>query len=120
MFDICLSLQQTVEQEKWIMCNTCYEIETAACNLIPKMLPVGPLIDFSSSQDIAGAGSFWSEDTKLFVGLDENHKQRSSSVCKINNGRPRESVGSSFSCLFHVTLVVKSEPRGPTVEYLPC
>ncbi|GAA0147047.1 glycosyltransferase [Lithospermum erythrorhizon] len=71
MFDICLSLQQTVEQEKWIMCNTCYEIETAACNLIPKMLPVGPLIDFSSSQDIAGAGSFWSEDTSCFSWLDE-------------------------------------------------
>ncbi|GAA0138853.1 glycosyltransferase [Lithospermum erythrorhizon] len=71
IFDICLSLQKTVDHEKWIICNTCYEIETPACNLIPKMLPIGPLITRDCYEESAGAGSFWPEDTSSLRWLDK-------------------------------------------------
>ncbi|KAH6830440.1 hypothetical protein C2S53_007912 [Perilla frutescens var. hirtella] len=48
----------------WLLCNTFDELESSACDLNPKLLPIGPLLNNSSS-------SFYVEDTSCLSWLDE-------------------------------------------------
>ncbi|XP_065849142.1 UDP-glycosyltransferase 83A1-like [Euphorbia lathyris] len=52
-----------------ILANSFYELETAACNLIPNILPIGPL--FSRYFLGAFAGNMWAEDSSCLSWLDQ-------------------------------------------------
>ena len=62
----------------WWLCNTAYDIESPAFTLLPKLLPIGPLMvnQSNSCGDIAGS-HLWSEDFSCLSWLDQ---QKSGSV----------------------------------------
>ncbi|EOY22033.1 UDP-Glycosyltransferase superfamily protein [Theobroma cacao] len=65
----------------WILCNSVYELDSAALKLIPNILPVGPLL--ASNYLGTFAGNFWPEDSTCIEWLD---KQTSSSVIYVAFG----------------------------------
>lgn len=50
-----------------LLCNTVYDLESSACDLIPKLLPIGPSLNASR----ANSSSFYVEDTSCLTWLDE-------------------------------------------------
>ncbi|KAL2528762.1 UDP-glycosyltransferase 83A1 [Forsythia ovata] len=71
VFECFVDAAKTAHHAKWLLCNTFYEIESSACNLITNFLPVGPLLSTNKSKTSAIGGSFWPEDTTCFSWLDE-------------------------------------------------
>ena len=53
----------------WLLCNSFYELEPPACNLIPGIIPVGPLL--LGNQLGSHARSFWSQDSTCLTWLDK-------------------------------------------------
>lgn len=53
---------------KWLLSNTCYELEPAACELHPNFLPVGPLHLIEKS--CSGPSNFYPEDASCLTWLD--------------------------------------------------
>ncbi|KAG9154785.1 hypothetical protein Leryth_014276 [Lithospermum erythrorhizon] len=82
-FECCETSQQAIRQVKWRISNTFYEIEPAACDLIPGILPIGPLIEADAPRTSATAGSFMLEDLSCLNWLD---KQSSESVVYVSFG----------------------------------
>nr|QSM19620.1 glycosyltransferase [Arnebia euchroma] len=71
LFGLCKTVQETAESAEWIVFNSSKEFEPAACDLNPRCLPVGPLIESEDSKRTSGAaGSFWLEDTSCMDWLD--------------------------------------------------
>lgn len=54
-------------QPSRLLCNTFYELESSACDLIPKLLPIGPLLNTSMANSI----SLYIEDISCLRWLDE-------------------------------------------------
>ncbi|KAL2528687.1 UDP-glycosyltransferase 83A1 [Forsythia ovata] len=71
VFECFMDAAKTAHHAKWLLCNTFYEIESSACNLIPNLLPVGPFLSTNKSKSSSIGGSFWQEDTTCFSWLDE-------------------------------------------------
>ncbi|KAL2482387.1 UDP-glycosyltransferase 83A1 [Forsythia ovata] len=83
VFECCQNTQQAVHQHaKWLLCNTFYELESSACNLIPNFCPVGPL-HCSNSKSPTSGGSILVEDTTCLSWLD---KQKIGSVIYVSFG----------------------------------
>ncbi|CAA2985945.1 Hypothetical predicted protein [Olea europaea subsp. europaea] len=80
VFECCQTAQQALHQAKWLICNTFYELESSACNLIPNICPVGPLLSSNSSSN---GGSIWAEDRTCLNWLD---KQQIGSVVYVSFG----------------------------------
>ncbi|WCJ35865.1 UDP-Glycosyltransferase superfamily protein [Euphorbia peplus] len=63
------NILQDVKCCKTILANTCLQLETAACNMMPNVLPIGPL--FSRDVSGASAGNMWAEDSSCLSWLDQ-------------------------------------------------
>lgn len=84
MLQCCLSGEKSVKSlSNWILCNTCYELESSACDLNPKFLPIGPLLNTNISKSRAKPSSFYVEDTSCLSWLDE---KEASSVIYVSFG----------------------------------
>ncbi|XP_044468881.1 UDP-glycosyltransferase 83A1-like [Mangifera indica] len=53
----------------YLICNTTYELETEAFNVVPKIIPIGPLL--ASNREGNSAGHFWPEDSSCLAWLDQ-------------------------------------------------
>ncbi|KAJ0100326.1 hypothetical protein Patl1_21703 [Pistacia atlantica] len=53
----------------YLICNTTYDLEPEAFNLVPKILPIGPLL--ASNRQGNSAGYFWPEDSSCLKWLDQ-------------------------------------------------
>ncbi|KAK1438921.1 hypothetical protein QVD17_04734 [Tagetes erecta] len=63
---------QAVEASRlteWFLCNSSLDLEVAAFNLYPKLLPIGPLLASNRLGD--QVGHFWQEDPTCLAWLDE-------------------------------------------------
>ncbi|XP_065849362.1 UDP-glycosyltransferase 83A1-like [Euphorbia lathyris] len=67
---------QTLNNSDWILVNSFYELEQSSYNLIPKALPVGPLITTTINSD-PFPGNIWNEDSTCLNWL---HQQPKNSV----------------------------------------
>ncbi|XVF08955.1 hypothetical protein REPUB_Repub07fG0049000 [Reevesia pubescens] len=65
----------------WMLCNSIYELDSAALQLIPNILPIGPLL--ASNHLGTFAGNLWPEDSTCLEWLD---KQTSGSVIYVAFG----------------------------------
>ncbi|XVF50002.1 hypothetical protein PTKIN_Ptkin04bG0060700 [Pterospermum kingtungense] len=65
----------------WILCNSVYELDSAALQLVPNILPVGPLLESSHLDTFTG--NLWPEDSTCLEWLD---KQTSGSVIYVAFG----------------------------------
>lgn len=66
-FECCLTVKETAENVDLLLCNTFYELDIFASNLIPKMMPIGPL---QIERNSPSSGNFWVEDTSCLSWLD--------------------------------------------------
>ncbi|KAE8697485.1 UDP-glycosyltransferase 83A1-like [Hibiscus syriacus] len=60
---------KAVESVDWVLCNSSLELEPEGFNLVPQILPIGPL----SAVDRLGnlSGNFWPEDPTCLQWLDQ-------------------------------------------------
>ncbi|KAH6820618.1 hypothetical protein C2S53_014420 [Perilla frutescens var. hirtella] len=65
----CVKSHEAANKAKWILCNTCYELEPAACDLHPNFLPIGPLHLWDKS--CSNPSNFYPEDASCFSWLDD-------------------------------------------------
>ncbi|XP_022773753.1 UDP-glycosyltransferase 83A1-like [Durio zibethinus] len=60
---------KAVETADWVLCNSSLDLEPGGFNLVPKVLPIGPL---SASNRLGNlSGNFWPEDTTCLQWLDQ-------------------------------------------------
>ncbi|KAJ0098834.1 hypothetical protein Patl1_21715 [Pistacia atlantica] len=57
----------------WLLCNSAYDLEPAAFDFDPKIIPIGPLSVSNQLGD--SVGSFWSEDLTYLNWLDRQPPQ---------------------------------------------
>ncbi|KAG4174586.1 hypothetical protein ERO13_A11G130600v2 [Gossypium hirsutum] len=69
MFDFLRLNNKAVETADWILCNSSLELEPEACNLVPKVLPIGPLSAANRFGNLSG--NFWSEDPTCLQWLNQ-------------------------------------------------
>ncbi|KAH6761003.1 hypothetical protein C2S51_017952 [Perilla frutescens var. frutescens] len=69
MFFECVKEYKAADKAKWLLCNTYYELEPAACDLYPNFLPVGPLHQ-PESKSCSNLGSFLPADASCLSWLD--------------------------------------------------
>ncbi|KAL6318655.1 hypothetical protein AAG906_001128 [Vitis piasezkii] len=81
VFRIYLTSIQIMDSSKWLLCNCVYELDSSACDLIPNLLPIGPLL--ASSDPGHYAANFWPEDSTCIGWLD---KQPAGSVIYVAFG----------------------------------
>nr|AYC63480.1 UDP-glycosyltransferase [Scoparia dulcis] len=67
-FDCALRIEKTINRIKWLLGNTFYQLEPAACDLNPNFLPIGPLLEMNRSKS---SSSIHPEDTSCLSWLDE-------------------------------------------------
>ncbi|KAJ0100332.1 hypothetical protein Patl1_21705 [Pistacia atlantica] len=53
----------------YLICNTTYDLEPEAFNLVPNIFPIGPLL--ASNRQGNSAGYFWPEDSSCLKWLDQ-------------------------------------------------
>ncbi|KAH6804349.1 hypothetical protein C2S51_032596 [Perilla frutescens var. frutescens] len=58
---------KSANKTKWVLCNSCYELEPAACDSRPNFLPIGPL----NLRDKSCSGNFQPEDASCIRWLDD-------------------------------------------------
>ncbi|XVE54714.1 hypothetical protein DITRI_Ditri03aG0104000 [Diplodiscus trichospermus] len=81
VFEFCSFVSKYAKFHDWILCNSNHELEPAALQLIPNILPVGPLL--SSNYLSTFVGNLWPEDPTCLEWLD---KQPSGSVIYVAFG----------------------------------
>ena len=69
VFRIYLTSIQFMNSSKRLLCNCVYELDSSACDLIPNLLPIGPLP--ASSDPGHYAANFWPEDSTCIGWLDK-------------------------------------------------
>ncbi|KAF8389725.1 hypothetical protein HHK36_024244 [Tetracentron sinense] len=71
--EMALSLSLTnnhaVKVSNWVLCNSFYELDPLLHDLIPNLLPIGPLL--SSNRLEQPSGSFWPEDSTCLSWLNK-------------------------------------------------
>nr|XP_023928110.1 UDP-glycosyltransferase 83A1-like [Quercus suber] len=67
--DTIVGVNYYVKQCNWLLCNSFYELDSPACDLIPGIIPVAPLL--LGNQSGSHAGSFWPQDSICLSWLDE-------------------------------------------------
>uniref|UniRef100_A0A2N9HAQ7 Glycosyltransferase n=1 Tax=Fagus sylvatica TaxID=28930 RepID=A0A2N9HAQ7_FAGSY len=68
LFEFCFRVHHSVRLCNWLLCNSFYELDSSACDLIPGIIPVGPLLQ-SGNQ----AGSLCPEDSTCLSWLDKQN-----------------------------------------------
>ncbi|XP_022737716.1 UDP-glycosyltransferase 83A1-like [Durio zibethinus] len=76
VFEFCYFVSKYAKFHDWIVCNSNYELESAALQLIPNILPIGPLLS-GNHLTTTFVGNLWPEDSTCLEWLD---KQSSASV----------------------------------------
>ncbi|XP_051137510.1 UDP-glycosyltransferase 83A1-like [Andrographis paniculata] len=66
-FECSVRAEKAAREAKWLLTNTCYEIEPSACDLCPNVLPIGPLLD---SDRIKSSANFHPADEVCLSWLD--------------------------------------------------
>ncbi|KAH6825053.1 hypothetical protein C2S53_014047 [Perilla frutescens var. hirtella] len=72
IFFECLISNQVAYKAKWVLWNSCYDLEPAACDLHPNFLPVGPLHLHDTNMEKSGSDSsnFYAADVSCLSWLD--------------------------------------------------
>ena len=72
IFEYTQKVYAAAKTTDWWLCNTAYDIESAALSLLPKLFPIGPLTanHTTSPGDIVGS-QFWAEDNSCLSWLDQ-------------------------------------------------
>ncbi|XP_071701631.1 UDP-glycosyltransferase 83A1-like [Rutidosis leptorrhynchoides] len=68
-FEVVVEAEEASRMTEWFICNSTTEIEPAAFNLYPQLLPIGPLL--ASNRLADQAGHFWQEDYTCLTWLDQ-------------------------------------------------
>ncbi|KAH6828425.1 hypothetical protein C2S53_013826 [Perilla frutescens var. hirtella] len=55
---------------KWILTNNFYDVESSACNFIPNLLPIGPLLEDNASKSSVNSYNFHADDVSCLSWLD--------------------------------------------------
>jgi len=69
LFEYCTFRVNHFKLCNWLLCNSFYELDPPACDLIPGIIPVGPLL--LGNQLGSHAGSFWPQDSTCLTWLDK-------------------------------------------------
>ncbi|KAF6165130.1 hypothetical protein GIB67_000714 [Kingdonia uniflora] len=69
IFQIIVDDNKTLKSVNWHICNSSYGLEPAAFELLPQILPIGPLLKNSRLEQ--PAGHFWQEDITCLNWLDQ-------------------------------------------------
>ncbi|XP_034673673.1 UDP-glycosyltransferase 83A1-like [Vitis riparia] len=81
IFRTLLIIIQKMDFSRWLLSNSVYELDSSACELIPNILSIGPLL---ASHHLGHfAGNFWPEDSTCIGWLD---KQPAGSVIYVAFG----------------------------------
>ncbi|KAK4435429.1 UDP-glycosyltransferase 83A1 [Sesamum alatum] len=70
-FECSLTIEKTIIQAKWLLSSTCYDLESAACDLIPGLLPIGPLLETKNPKSLSNSCNFHPEDASCLRWLDD-------------------------------------------------
>ncbi|KAH6812398.1 hypothetical protein C2S51_026160 [Perilla frutescens var. frutescens] len=65
----CMKSYQDANKAKWVLWNSCYELEPSACDLLPNFLPIGPL--HLREKSCSDSSNFYPEDTSCLSWLDD-------------------------------------------------
>ena len=68
-FGGCSAVAQNLKISNWILCNSFYELDPPACDLIPNILTIGPLLGRDHLEH--SAVNFWPEDSTCLGWLDK-------------------------------------------------
>ncbi|XP_071704043.1 UDP-glycosyltransferase 83A1-like [Rutidosis leptorrhynchoides] len=68
-FQMLKEAEEASNMSNWFICNSAIELEPAAFNLYPQLLPIGPLL--ASNRLGNQAGHFWQEDPSCLTWLDQ-------------------------------------------------
>ncbi|XP_044485652.1 UDP-glycosyltransferase 83A1-like [Mangifera indica] len=66
--EITCAVFETVRISNWVLSNSIYELDSSNCDLVPKILPIGPLLASNHSGNLAG--SLMLEDSTCLRWLD--------------------------------------------------
>ncbi|GFZ19246.1 UDP-Glycosyltransferase superfamily protein [Actinidia rufa] len=69
IFNFVVRNAKSVEVADWLICNSARELEPAAFELFPNILPIGPLL--ASNRLGSSSGNFWPEDSTCLEWLDQ-------------------------------------------------
>ena len=69
LFEYCTFRLNHFKICNWLLCNSFYELDPPACDLIPGIIPVGPLL--LGNQLGSHARSFWPQDSTCLTWLDK-------------------------------------------------
>ena len=64
-------MNHSVKLCNWLLCNSFYELDSLALNLVPGIIPVGPLL--SGNQLGYQIGTFWPDDSTCLSWFDKQH-----------------------------------------------
>ncbi|KAL5749116.1 hypothetical protein ACOSP7_023719 [Xanthoceras sorbifolium] len=140
IFEYASATVQTLRNSNWVLCNSFYELDSSACDLVPKMLTIGPLLASNHSGHLAG--NFWPEDSACLSWLDKQAKDSViyvsfGSIAKLSQQQfdelavALESIDQPFLWVVRKDLVKLSIPefpegftervgdRGKVVEWAP-
>ncbi|KAJ0105426.1 hypothetical protein Patl1_18860 [Pistacia atlantica] len=120
--EITCAAAETVRISNWVLSNSIYELDSPNCDLVPKVLPIGPLL--ASNHSGNSAGSLIPEDSSCLRWLD---KQAVGSVIYVALGSTTtlnqqqfeelalglESSGQPFLWVVRSNLVNESLTRFP-------
>ncbi|RVW85596.1 UDP-glycosyltransferase 83A1 [Vitis vinifera] len=81
LFRLALQCIPVKNLSNWLLCNSVYELDSSACDLIPNILPIGPLL--ASNHLGHYTGNLWPEDSTCISWLD---KQPAGSVIYVAFG----------------------------------
>ncbi|KAL0329998.1 UNVERIFIED_CONTAM: UDP-glycosyltransferase 83A1 [Sesamum radiatum] len=70
-FECSLRIEKAIPQAKWLLSNTCYDLEPSACDLIPGLLPVGPLLETNNLKSLSNSCNFHPEDASCLSWLHD-------------------------------------------------
>ncbi|KAJ0105424.1 hypothetical protein Patl1_18862 [Pistacia atlantica] len=69
LFGALCAVDQIVKISNWVLSNSFYELDSSSCDLVPSILPIGPLLASNNSRHLAG--SFRPEDSTCLSWLDK-------------------------------------------------
>ncbi|KAL6011973.1 hypothetical protein ACLOJK_002440 [Asimina triloba] len=69
LFRYAKHVNRHVKAADWLLCNSFYDIEQPACQLVGGILPIGPLI--AGRREGRVGGNFWQEDSTCLSWLDK-------------------------------------------------
>ncbi|KAI3947517.1 hypothetical protein MKW92_000837 [Papaver armeniacum] len=120
LFHMGFSISKSIKLADWVLCNSFDKLEPAACDILPYIRTIGPLV--GSSEVNQTMGQFWAEDSTCLTWLDS---QPANSVIYIAFGSITTLNRDQFSELVHgldltgrqFLLVVRSDMTDAAIAY---